>query len=146
MTLSLHTLKPARGAKRRSKRIGRGNASGHGTYSTRGQKGQRARSGGRKGLKLMGARRLIMSAPKVRGFRSLRPRLVVVNIFDLERVMKSGDMVTPAKLAAAGLVADGSGKMKILGDGTLTKPLTIRGLLVSQPAREKILAAGGAIE
>ncbi|MBI4133314.1 50S ribosomal protein L15, partial [Candidatus Uhrbacteria bacterium] len=138
MSLALHTLKPGRGSTRRPKRIGRGNASGHGTYSTRGQKGQRSRSGGRKGLRALGMRRLILSTPKARGFKSAAPPSCVVNLSDLDRVVASGDVVTRERLVASGLIAKGEQQLKILGDGAFTKAVTIRGIPVSGSAREKI--------
>ncbi len=94
MALQLHNLQPRPGAKKRRKRIGRGNASGHGTYSTRGMKGQRARSGGRSGLKKLGMKRIIASLPKLGGFTSHRPRAVGVSLVRLERVAQNGDTVT----------------------------------------------------
>lgn len=146
MPLTLHTLKPAKGARHRPKRIGRGNASGHGTYSTRGQKGQRARAGGRRGLRRLGMRRLLLSIPKVRGFRSLKPRPRPINLSDLDRVLKAGDVVNRNRLIALGLARETEKFVKILGDGTITKAVTVRGIPMSASAREKITAAGGTIE
>ncbi|MDP3985629.1 MAG: 50S ribosomal protein L15 [bacterium] len=146
MALTQHTLKPAKGAKHRRKRVGRGNASGHGTYSTRGQKGQRARSGGRKGLKRMGMRRLLMSIPKVRGFKSLESRPTGINVGDLNSVVKPGEKITRQRLVALGLVDPTEKKIKILGDGNITKAITLEGIPSSATAREKIIAAGGSIE
>jgi len=87
--LQPHTLKPAHGAKHSPKRVGRGNASGHGTSSTRGGKGQTARSGGSRGLARLGFRRLMQSTPKLRGFKSLNDKPIVVYISDLEKYFDS---------------------------------------------------------
>lgn len=145
MPLSLSNLKPARGSRKKAKRIGRGNASGHGTYSGRGVKGQKARSGGKGGLKRLGMRRLILSFPKVGGFRSLRLKPVIVNINDLEQVFPSGAEVSPKTLLKVGLIRASAAGVKILGDGKLTKKLTVKGCAVSESAKKKILDAGGEV-
>ncbi|MBI4262558.1 50S ribosomal protein L15 [Candidatus Uhrbacteria bacterium] len=146
MSLNLHSLHPAQGSQHRRKRVGRGNASGHGTYSGKGQKGQRARSGkGRERLRRLGMKKLMQSTPKHRGFRSLVPRALIVNVGALDRVFTSGSVVTPRALHAAGLVR-GSGVVKVLGDGALTKKLVVRECIVSASAKVKIEKAGGTIE
>ncbi|PIY78798.1 MAG: 50S ribosomal protein L15, partial [Parcubacteria group bacterium CG_4_10_14_0_8_um_filter_35_7] len=88
MSLSLHNLKSRKRKKR--KRVGRGNASGHGTYSGRGLKGQKSRSGGKKGLKLKGFKVIIQNIPKTRGFKSIHPKMEIVNTGDLEKKFKEG--------------------------------------------------------
>lgn len=146
MTFALHNLKPAAGATHRRKRLGRGNASGHGTYSGKGQKGQRARSGkGRERLRRIGMKKLLQSTPKVRGFRSMYARALVTNVGDIDRLFASGSVVTPRALRAAGLVR-GDGTVKILGEGSLTKKITLRGCVVSASAKTKIEKVGGTIE
>lgn len=145
MTLALHTIKSNRGATHRRKRIGRGNASGHGTYATRGQKGQRSRSGGRNKLKLKGIRRLILSIPKTRGFTSLRARPVAVRVAAIDKKFDNGETVDAKTLVSKGLIRTGEAA-KIVADGVLGKKITVRGIPVSGTAREKILAAGGTIE
>ncbi len=146
MSLALHNLHPARGSRKTKKRIGRGNASGHGTYSTRGQKGQRARSGGRKGLKRKGMRQLLMSLPKIGGFKSLSMRPAILNVGDLEKNFTDGAMVNPGAILAKGLVRNIGNGVKILGDGELKKKLKVSDCLVSESAKQKITAAGGAVE
>lgn len=81
---NLHNLKPARGSKHKIKRVGRGNSSGHGTYSGHGGKGQTARTGGSKGLKLMGLRQLLLRTPKLGGFRSqyAKPATLKINVLE----------------------------------------------------------------
>ena len=123
MTLGLNDLKYKKAGKRRSKRVGRGNASGKGNYSTRGLKGQRARAGGRGGLKLKGLRPRLLQIPKVRGFKSNKPKPAVVNVGDLNKIFKGNEMVTPRALMAKGLVGQIQNGVKILGKGELDKKL-----------------------
>ncbi len=141
----MNTLKPARGAKRYPKRVGRGNASGKGTSAGRGTKGQKARTGGRNKLKMLGLRRLVMSTPKLRGFKSLKAPASAVNLGDLNEAFAAGAVVTAKALAHKGLVPAGSGRVKILAGGDLKKKLVIVGCGVSAAAREKITAAGGEV-
>lgn len=117
--------------KRQSKkRIGRGKGTGIGTYSGRGIKGQKARSGGKGGLKLRGLKQTFKSVPKVKGFKSNRPELPVVNVSALDRDYKANDTVR----------LDNS---KILGNGELTKSLTVYAAAFSKSAQEKIEKQGG---
>lgn len=143
MELKLHTIKPAKESRAKHKRIGRGGK--RGTYSGKGQKGQRARSGGRKGLKLKGLKRMVEGLPKQRGFTSLEPKFGVVNIGEINKRFKDGETVTPASLRARGLSAKLNVKVKILGDGELTKKLTIQGCGLSKSALEKVQKAGGEV-
>jgi large subunit ribosomal protein L15 len=144
MALTLHTIKPFSGSKKKVKRVGRGLGS-TGTYSGRGQKGQKARSGGKKGLKLLGMRRIIMSTPKLGGFKSPYPKMVAVNIKDLEKKFNDGERVTPKTLLEKGLVGKMKVEVKILGSGEMKKKLTIAGCAVSASAKEKIEKVGGKI-
>lgn len=146
MPLGLHNLKPAPGSRRRSRRLGRGHGSGRGKTAGRGTKGQKARTGGRRGLKRLGLRRILLAQPKMRGFRSLRPKPAIVNISDLERVFAAGATITPRALVGAELIRSKDEGVKVLGGGALTKALTLKGLAVSAPAKEKITAAGGSVE
>lgn len=141
----MHTLKPAKSAKSYSKRVGRGNASGKGTYSARGIKGQKARTGGRGGLKAMGLRRIVLSTPKRRGFRSLHPRAVIVTVDDLGQKVKDGEIVNVQRLVALGFIDRADTKVKILGGNTFAKKITVQGIPVSESARKMILDAGGTI-
>ncbi|MDD5043581.1 MAG: 50S ribosomal protein L15 [Patescibacteria group bacterium] len=145
MALALHTIKPARGSKKNKKRIGRGLGSGHGTYSTRGAKGQRARSGGSKGLKLKGLRQNLLNIPKLRGFKSRKPKMNVVNLNALEKKFKEGEMINPKLLLVKGVVKGLVGGVKILGDGEITKKIVIEGCRLSAKAKEKIVKAGGKV-
>lgn len=145
MTLSLHTLKPARGAKHYPKRVGRGNASGKGTTAGKGGKGQTARTGGRNKLKFLGLKRLILSTPKLGGFRSLKPKDAVVTVEQLNKSFGAGEKVTPTKLFKKGLIRSANLTVKILGAGNLKKKLSVKGCSVSAGAKEKIIAAGGEV-
>jgi ribosomal protein L15 len=121
--LSLHSLEPSRSTKD-AKRRGRGNASGRGTYSTRGIKGQRARSGGRGGLVLKGVRGYILRVPKSRGFKSLAPEMVAISLRQLDGAFQDGEVVTLKKIQQAGFTAKGAmTRIKIIGGGLLKKKL-----------------------
>lgn len=143
--LSLSNLKPARGSKSYPKRVGRGNASGKGTTAGRGGKGQKARTGGRGGLKVLGLRRLVMQTPKLRGFKTAKENVVLVDLSQLDRACKSGEIVSRKTLIAKKLIPASAGKVKILGGGALKKKLTIVGCGLSGAAKERILAAGGEV-
>ncbi|OGF14670.1 50S ribosomal protein L15 [Candidatus Falkowbacteria bacterium RIFCSPLOWO2_12_FULL_45_10] len=142
----LHTIKPAKGATKKRKRVGRGDASGHGTYSGRGQKGQKSRSGGRKGLKRKGMKQILLKTPKLRGFRSLYPKARVVNVNELSRHFNKGAQITPQSLLKAGLIDTIKMPVKILGKGELSvENLEFRGLKLSKSVAEQIKKTGGKI-
>ncbi len=146
----LHNLTPFKGSRRNTKRIGRGLGSGHGAYSTRGVKGQKARSGGSAGLKARGMKQIIRSIPKLSGFRSIHKKGKSINLSRLEEMFKTGDTITSRILVQRGaLKAPKSGKfveVKILAEGTLTKAFTVLGCSVSKVAKEKIEKAGGSVQ
>jgi large subunit ribosomal protein L15 len=139
----LHDLSPSTGSHRNRKRIGRGNASGHGGTSTKGHKGQKARSGGSVHPRREGGQMpLIRRIPK-RGFKPLdRTEYQVVNVRDLERV--EGD-ITPEALKVAGLVGSLRKPVKVLGQGEVAKAVNVSAHAFSQSARTKIEAAGGSV-
>ncbi|MEK7649269.1 MAG: 50S ribosomal protein L15 [Patescibacteria group bacterium] len=145
----LHQLTPFRGSRKKAKRIGRGLGSGHGAYSTRGVKGQRARSGGSHGLKARGMKQIVLRIPKLGGFRSIHEKSKGVNLSRIEEQFTLGETVSPRTLVRKGIIkSPKSGKLvdvKILGDGTLTKPLTFKDCSVSATAKEKIEKAGGTV-
>ncbi|MFA5051593.1 MAG: 50S ribosomal protein L15 [Patescibacteria group bacterium] len=128
---------------KKRKVIGRGNGSGHGTYSGKGQKGQRARSGGRKNLYRRGLKMFLQQLPKSRGFSSFYPRYRTVNVGDLEKKYSDGAVITKDSLVQAGLLTDKKNPVKVLGSGSLKKKLTINADAFSQSARKAIEAAGG---
>lgn len=145
--IDLKTLKPAAGAKKKAKRVGRGNASGHGTYSTRGLKGQKSRTGvKREKLKRLGMRSMLLGLPKNRGFVSAKPKDQAVNLADLNK-FKANALVDPISLAKAGLIGDAKQTVKILGRGELkAQGLRFAKVKMSESAKQAIEAAGGKIQ
>jgi len=144
MSINLHTIKSPKQKSR--KRIGRGNASGKGTYSGRGQKGQRSRSGGKKGLKMKGFKRDLLRIPKLRGFKSPKPKKAIVKLSELEKYFDNGDLITPQVLEEKGMIKDQRIGVKILADGKLTKKLTFKDCWFSKTAEDNIIKVGGKIE
>ncbi len=145
--ITLANLKPFAGSKHREKRVGRGPGSGHGKTSCRGQKGQRARSGGGVPPWFEGGQMpLIRRLPK-RGFRNpFRVEYKVVNVGDLARKFSEGATVDVEALKAAGLVKGREVRVKLLGDGEIDFAVTVKVHAVSKSAREKIERAGGRVE
>ena len=139
-----HELKPPKGAKHARKRVGRGNATGHGTYSGRGLKGQKSRAG-RKPRRFFegGQTRLMKRLPFRRGFHNpFRVDYSPVNLKDLQQ-FDAGAEVTPDLLKAKGVLRSLRRPVKVLANGELTKPLTVRAHKFSLAAKEKIESAGG---
>lgn len=144
--LKLSELKPYKNSTRRRKVIGRGVGSGHGTYSGRGAKGQKARSGSSIPVGFEGGRMpLHRQLPKRRGFKSMLAKDQVVNLNDLEKKFKAGETVNPKTLLNKGLVKDSSATVKILSNGELKAALNFESVEVSAGARAKIEKAGGKI-
>lgn len=141
--LQLNSLRPAKGATASKKRVGRG-LSSTGTYSGRGVKGQKARSGS-SGHKLRGLRQSMLATPKLRGFTSQKASAQVVNLSDLERKFIDGESVTPKTLLKKSMIRSVSTDVKVLGKGTLTKKLSVKHCLVSAKAKESIEAVGGSV-
>ena len=151
--IGLHSLKPAPGSRHRSKRLGRGEGSGVGKTSGRGQKGAGARSGAKRKAALEGGQMPIhMRMRKLRGphmkklmpFEKFRTHTQPVNLRDLDARFDEGAEVTPATLRSAGLATRKGIPVKVLGQGDLSKALTVEAHAFSATAREKIEAAGGA--
>ncbi len=147
--MNITSLPRVPGASKRRKRVGRGIGSGHGKTATRGQKGQRARTGSGKRPGFEGGRTpLIRQIPK-RGFRrkatGREPMRVHLNVEQLNR-FTDGTRVTPQLLEETGLIKDASSQVKLLGDGTLSKRLTIAVHKSSESAKAKVEQAGGAVE
>jgi len=140
-------LKPPIGAKHRRKRVGRGDGSGHGTYSGRGCKGQKSRSGGGVRLGFEGGQLpLIKRLPEKRGFVNLfKTEYSVVNVGKL-KVFAPNTEVTPQELLKARLVKSLKRPVKILGDGEIDRPLVVRVDKFSAAAERKIVAVGGRVE
>jgi len=144
--MKLHELRPPAGSRHRVKRVGRGPGSGHGQTSGKGEKGQLARSGsGQRPYFEGGQLPLHRRVPK-RGFTNIfRKVYAILNVKDLDR-FEAGAAVTPASMQEAGLVRRGPALVKILGEGTLTKALSVSAHGFSKTAAEKIRAAGGRLE
>jgi len=147
--MELHDLRPAPGSKKRSKRVGRGMASGKGKTSGRGMKGQGARSGGGKGPYFEGGQLpLVRRLPFRRGFTNIhRVEYKPINLDRLqEKFGESGQEVTPETLVEVGIIKRSDKAVAILGDGELTSALTVKAHRFSKNAQAKIEAAGGTIE
>lgn len=144
--LQPNNIKAATGSRHRVKRIGRGNASGHGTSSTRGGKGQTARSGGSRGLILKGFKRILNSTPKLRGFKSLETKSFEVYLSDLEKNFESGATVDLNMLIEKKLISKNARTAKIVSTGEITKKITLVGIASTKGAAEKIKAVGGEIK
>ncbi len=119
MVLTLHTIKPAKKSQKKKKRVGRGNSSGKGTYSGRGIKGQKARSGVG-GLKRLGMKQILLRTPKLRGFKSLKEKDQIVNLDKISKYYKENEVVNPKTLKEKGLIDNEKKSVKILGRGELT--------------------------
>ena len=146
--MQLNDLRPAEGAHKNRKRVGRGNSSGHGTTAGRGTKGQLSRSGGGKGAGFEGGQQpLAMRLPKLPGFTNhSRVEYAPVNVARLEGLFADGDTVDAESLMAKGVIKHDYIPVKVLGDGELTKKLTVKVDKVSASAKAKIEAAGGKVE
>ncbi|MBI5928471.1 MAG: 50S ribosomal protein L15 [Chloroflexi bacterium] len=146
--MKLHDLKPAPGSTKKKTRVGRGIAAGKGKTAGRGTKGQGARSGGVKGPYFEGGQLpLVRRLPFKRGFTNVfRIEYQEVNVGVLEEVFNAGEVVTPVALAEKGIVRDGEKPVVILGDGELSKKLTVQTHRISKSAKEKIENAGGKVE
>ena len=147
--MNVSTISSVPGARHRKKRVGRGIGSGHGKTATRGQKGQRARTGSGKRPGFEGGRSpLIRRLPK-RGFRQKatgRPkRAEIINVEQLNQ-FNDGERVTPEQLKARHLIHRASQTVKLLGEGTLTKRVTIVVHRASESAAAKVRQAGGTVE
>ena len=148
MGIKQHNLQPPPGARRSRKRAGRGDGGSRGTYAGRGVKGQKSRSGsgprtGMEGWQLP----WIKGMPKKRGFRPPFPRnYALVNLKRLEERFQANDEVTPETMVQAGLLRSADLYVKVLGDGEVTKALTVSAHRFSAGAREKLLAAGGTLQ
>jgi large subunit ribosomal protein L15 len=144
--MDLNTLKPALGSTKNRKRIGRGPGSGHGKTSTKGHKGQKARSGGSIKAGFEGGQMPLQRRLPKRGFTPLdRIEYSVVNLNQLE-VFDAGSTEDSTALVSKGLIKNSSNAVKILGNGDLSKALKVTATKFSQSARDKIVASGGTFE
>jgi len=145
--MRLEDLRPAPGSNQKRKRVGRGMGSGMGKTATKGHKGQKARAGATPRLGFEGGQTpLHRRLPQRAGFRNInRKEYAVVNLTDLDR-FDAGTEVTPDVLKDSGLVKNQKDGIKILGNGDITKALTVRAHKFSKTAEEKLKAAGGTAE
>ena len=150
--VGLHNLKPAPGSRKPRKRVGRGEGSGTGKTSGRGQKGWGSRSGAKRRARFEGGQNPIhMRMRKLRGphmkksmpFEQFRTHTQVVNLVDLEQRFDSGASVTLEAMKAKGLATRKDVPVKVLAKGELSKPLTVHAHAFSKAAREAIEGAGG---
>lgn len=146
--MELKDLKPAEGSRHSRKRVGRGNGSGYGKTAGRGLNGQKSRAGGGKRPGFEGGQTpLAMRLPKLPGFRNInRVEYLPVNVSRLEEKFEAGEVVNGESLKAKGIIKHEDALVKVLGDGELTKALTVSVDKVSAYAKAKIEAAGGKVE
>ncbi|MBU1034509.1 50S ribosomal protein L15 [Patescibacteria group bacterium] len=143
MILTLHTLKPAKKSRRKKLRVGRGNASGKGTTAGRGTKGQKARTGGRKNLKLKGLKQMLLSFPKTRGFKSTHPEVFAVRLETVAKSFKDGEKINLNALKKSGLIPKRAKMAKIVGGGIIDKKLNFVDIKSTATVKAAVIKAGG---
>lgn len=144
--MRLHDLRPPKGARQKAKRVGRGEGSGWGKTCGKGHKGQRSRSGGGVRPGFEGGQMPLQRRLPKRGFNNIfKKKFALVNLRDLAR-FEAGSVIDPEGLAAAGIIGKPTEKVKLLGQGKLDKPLTLKIHGISAGAREAVEAAGGSVE
>ncbi|MEK2535256.1 50S ribosomal protein L15 [Tetragenococcus halophilus] len=144
--MKLHELESAKGSRQVRNRVGRGSSSGNGKTAGRGQKGQKARSGGGTRLGFEGGQTELFRRLPKRGFTNVnRKEYAIINV-DLLNNFEEGTEVTPTVLAEAGFVKKQKAGIKVLGNGEVTKKLTVKAAKFSKAAQESIEAVGGSIE
>jgi large subunit ribosomal protein L15 len=146
--MELKDLKPAEGSRKNRKRVGRGGASGTGKTSGRGLNGQKSRAGGGKGTGFEGGQTpLARRLPKLPGFRNINHvEYLPVNVSRIEKYFEAGETVDGESLVAKGIIKHSTDLVKVLGDGEITKAVTVKVDKVSASAKAKIEAAGGKVE
>ncbi|HVE71302.1 MAG TPA: 50S ribosomal protein L15 [Thermoanaerobaculia bacterium] len=144
--MELSNLKPKKGARHAKKRVGRGPGSGHGKTSGRGEKGQKSRSGFSRKLGFEGGQMPLHRRLPKRGFTNIfKKEYAVINLADLER-FDNGATVDEAALRQAGMVKGRNDGIKVLGNGKLSKKLTVSATKFSATAKSAIEAAGGTVQ
>jgi large subunit ribosomal protein L15 len=144
--MKLEDLQPAAGSKRRDKRVGRGIGSGHGKTSCKGHKGQKARSGGTKGPAFEGGQMPLQRRIPKRGFKNhFSVEFAIINLKDIN-TLKDMDIITPEALLEKGVISNLKSGLKVLGEGEIQRPVTIKADAFSASALAKIAAAGGKAE
>jgi large subunit ribosomal protein L15 len=144
--MKLEDLQPAAGSKRRDKRVGRGVGSGHGKTSCKGHKGQKARSGGTKGPAFEGGQMPLQRRLPKRGFKNrFSVEFAIINLKDIN-TLEDMDIITPEALLEKGVIKNLKSGLKVLGEGEIQRPVTIKADAFSASALAKIAAAGGKAE
>ena len=144
--MRLHELKPPAGSRTQKKRVGRGNGSGLGKTSGRGHKGYNSRSGGGVRPGMEGGQMPLQRRLPKRGFTNIfREKTSIINLRDLSK-FEAGSVIDPENLAAGGFIKSPEAKVKLLGQGQIDKPLTLKIYGVSGTAKAAVEAAGGTIE
>jgi large subunit ribosomal protein L15 len=144
--MKLEELKPDAGSRRRNKRVGRGIGSGHGKTSCKGHKGQKSRSGGNKGPGFEGGQMPLQRRLPKRGFKNrFSIEFAIINLKDIN-ALEGMDVITAETLIEKGVIKDFKSGLKILGEGEILRPVTIRADAFSASALAKIAAAGGKAE
>ena len=144
--MKIHELSPAEGSRKKRKRVGRGQGSGHGGTACRGNKGQKSRSGGGVRPGFEGGQMPMQRRLPKRGFTNIfKKQYNIINVKDLNRFEANANLDAEA-LKKAGLVKKLKHGVKLLGNGDISHPLFIKAHKVSKTAKEKIEAAGGKVE
>lgn len=144
--MRIEDLRPAEGSRRRDKRVGRGTGSGHGKTACKGHKGQRARSGGAKGPGFEGGQMPLQRRLPKRGFKNrFKVEYAIINLKDINR-LDGLDIITPDVLMEKSIIKDLKDGLKVLGEGEINRPITVKANAFSASASHKIAAAGGKAE
>ncbi len=144
--MKIQDIRPAEGSRKRNKRVGRGIGSGHGKTSCKGHKGQKARSGGTVGLGFEGGQMPLQRRLPKRGFKNrFGIEYAIINL-DKINGLQGMDVITPELLLEKGIIKDIKDGLKVLGDGSIGRPVNVRATSFSASAAEKIAAAGGKAE
>lgn len=143
--MRLSDLSPIPKSRKRNKRVGRGPGSGHGKTSCRGHKGQKSRSGGGTRAGFEGGQMPLHRRLPKRGFKNIfKKQYAIINLKDLDKL--SEPIVTPEVILEKGFIKDIKDGVKILGEGEIKKPLSVKAHAFSTSAKDKIIKAGGKIE
>jgi len=144
--MKLEDIKPAAGSTKKVKRVGRGIGSGHGKTSCKGHKGQKARSGGSVGPAFEGGQMPLQRRLPKRGFKNIfKTEYAIINLRDINRI-EGLDIITFDVLREKGIIKNLKAGLKVLGDGELQRPVTVKAAVFSASALTKIAAAGGKAE
>ncbi|TAN39988.1 MAG: 50S ribosomal protein L15 [Nitrospirae bacterium] len=144
--MKIEDIKPAAGSRKRGKRVGRGIGSGHGKTSCKGHKGQKARSGGTTGLGFEGGQMPLQRRLPKRGFTNNNAIIYATINVDTINALTGLDVITPEILVEKRIIKDLKGGLKVLGNGTIQRAVTVKATAFSVSAAEKITAAGGTAE